>query len=76
MLRGRLVRLNGTPVEQIKAAPEAQWVLTGDRGLTYAETIPEGSTVTAGSWWPADYKGEPLVSFEAGAGARIEARRG
>lgn len=65
MLRGRLVRLNGTPVEQVKAAPEAQWVLTGDRGLTYAESVPEGSTVTAGSWWPPDYKGEPLVSFEA-----------
>ena len=49
----------------MKAAPEAQWVLTGDRGLTYSEGVPEGSTVTAGSWWPENYKGEPLVSFEA-----------
>jgi putative ABC transport system permease protein len=65
MLRGRLVRLNGTPVEQIKAAPEAQWVLTGDRGLTYSDTVPEGSTVIAGSWWAPDHKGEPQVSFEA-----------
>ena len=53
------------PVEQVKAPPEAQWVLNGDRGLTYAETVPDGSTVVAGSWWPADYAGEPLVSFEA-----------
>jgi putative ABC transport system permease protein len=65
MLRGRLVRLKNTPVEEIKIAPEAQWVLTGDRGLTYAETVPEGSRVVAGQWWPSDYDGEPLVSFES-----------
>ncbi|MCL4767817.1 MAG: FtsX-like permease family protein [Hyphomicrobiaceae bacterium] len=65
MLRGRLVRLGGTPAEQVKAAPEAQWVLSGDRGLTYSEAVPEGSRVVTGSWWPADYDGEPLVSFEA-----------
>lgn len=65
MLRGRLVRLNETPVDQIRAAPEASWVLTGDRGLTFADEVPEGSTITKGSWWPADYAGEPLVSFEA-----------
>lgn len=64
MLRGRLVRLQGVPVEQIKAPPQAQWVLSGDRGLSYAATVPQGSRVTAGSWWPPDYQGEPLVSFE------------
>jgi putative ABC transport system permease protein len=64
MLRGRLVRLNGTPVEQIEAPPEAQWVLNGDRGLSYSDTIPEGSKVKAGAWWDAGYTGDPLVSFE------------
>lgn len=64
MLRGRLVRLKGTPVENIQAAPEAQWVLSGDRGLSYAAEVPDGSRVVAGRWWPADYEGEPLVSFE------------
>lgn len=65
MLRGRLVRLNDTPADQIKAAPEAAWVLTGDRGLTFADEVPEGSTLAKGVWWPSDYSGEPLVSFEA-----------
>lgn len=64
MLRGRLVRLNGTPVEQVKAPPEAQWVLNGDRGLSYSDNVPEGSKVKAGEWWDASYAGEPLVSFE------------
>ena len=65
MLRGRMVRIKGEPVESIKAPPEAQWVLNGDRGLTYAEAVPDGSKVIAGAWWTPDYTGEPLVSFEA-----------
>ncbi len=64
MLRGRLVALAGRPVEQIKAPPEAQWVLRGDRGLSYSAQVPDGSRLVAGEWWPADYAGEPLVSFE------------
>jgi putative ABC transport system permease protein len=65
MLRGRVIKLGSRLAEDVKAAPEAQWVLNGDRGLTYAQGVPEGSTVVAGTWWPADYAGEPLVSFEA-----------
>jgi putative ABC transport system permease protein len=64
MLRGRLVSLKGTPVEEARVPADAQWVLNGDRGLSYADAIPEGSTLTAGSWWPKDYQGPPLVSFE------------
>jgi putative ABC transport system permease protein len=65
MLRGRLIKIGDQPVEKVKAKPEHAWVLSGDRGLTYSETVPEGSTVTEGTWWPADYNGPPLVSVEA-----------
>jgi putative ABC transport system permease protein len=76
MLRGRLVRLKDKPVEEIKAPPEAQWVLNGDRGLTYADTVPEGSKVVAGEWWPKDYSGEPLVSFEAELAEKLDLKIG
>jgi putative ABC transport system permease protein len=65
MLRGRIVKIGETPAEEVKAAPEAKWVLTGDRGLTYSATVPEGTSVVSGTWWPTDYSGPPLVSFEA-----------
>ena len=75
MLRGRIVKLGERLAENVKAPAEAQWVLNGDRGLTFAGEVPEGSTVVAGTWWPADYAGEPLVSFEAeiakGLGVKI-----
>ena len=65
MLRGRITRINGTPVEAAQVAPEAQWALRSDRGLTYAAEPPAGSQITAGSWWPSDYRGPPLISFDA-----------
>lgn len=76
MLRGRLVSLNGVPVEELKAPPEAQWVLNGDRGLSYAEEVPHGSRVVAGEWWPKDYAGEPLVSFEADLAGKLGLKLG
>jgi putative ABC transport system permease protein len=66
MLRGRIVKLNGVPVERATIAPDARWAVRGERGLTYAATVPEGSRLAAGNWWPADYHGPPLVSFDAG----------
>jgi len=64
MLRGRLVEMNGRKAEEIKLPPEAQWVLNGDRGLTFADKLPEGSRLVEGEWWPEGYSGEALVSFE------------
>ncbi|PYE89308.1 ABC transporter permease [Phyllobacterium leguminum] len=63
MLRGRIVALNGTDVTKLTIPPQGAWVLRGDRGITYAQNIPENSTLTGGQWWPKDYSGEPLVSF-------------
>jgi putative ABC transport system permease protein len=64
-LRARIVAVNGTPVEQVHATPETQWALRGDRGMSYAATPPPGTRLVAGQWWPADYDGPPLVSFDA-----------
>lgn len=71
MMRGRIVSVNDVPAEEIKASEQAAWVLDGDRGITYSATVPEASTVVAGEWWPADYRGEPLVSFDAQNAAGI-----
>ena len=65
MMRGRITRLNGVPVERAPVAPEARWALRSDRGLTYSAALPKGSQLAAGTWWPADYDGPPLISFDA-----------
>ncbi|MBR0673734.1 ABC transporter permease [Neoroseomonas soli] len=64
-LRARIVAVNGVPAEQVRTTPETAWALRGDRGLTYAETPPEGTRIVAGQWWAPNYRGAPLVSFDA-----------
>jgi putative ABC transport system permease protein len=68
-MRARIVAVNGVPADQVQATPETRWGLRGDRGLTYAATPPPGSRIVAGKWWPPDYSGPPLVSFDAGLAA-------
>src|SRR5690606_24956414 len=63
-LRGRITRVKDVPADQVDVTPEQRWVLQGDRGLTYARTLPEGSTLVAGQWWQPDYDGPPLISME------------
>ena len=65
MLRGRITHLNGLAVEEAHVAPDARWALSSDRGLTFAAEVPAGSQIVAGQWWPADYHGPPLISFDA-----------
>ncbi len=64
MLRGRITRINGVPVERARIQPHAQWAVRGDRGLTYAREVPPGNRITAGQWWPPDYAGPPAISFD------------
>jgi putative ABC transport system permease protein len=63
-LRGRLVKLGGKPVNEVAVPSDARWAIDGDRGVTYAATPPEGARIVAGDWWPADYHGPQLVSFD------------
>ena len=65
MLRGRILAFNGNDVAKMDVPPGGRWVLRGDRGITYAQELPENASVAEGAWWPADYAGEPLVSFSA-----------
>jgi putative ABC transport system permease protein len=64
-LRGRIVKIGGEPVNQLKVPPDARWAVDGDRGVTYSATAPEGSRLVAGQWWAPDYRGPQLVSFDA-----------
>jgi putative ABC transport system permease protein len=63
MLRGRVVKVKGEPADKVRANPDVAWALRGDRGITYADTLPENSKLVQGQWWPENYSGEPLVSF-------------
>lgn len=62
MLRGVITRINDRPAREVAGD---HWVVRGDRGITYAATPGAKTRITAGSFWPEDYAGEPQISFAA-----------
>lgn len=75
MIRGRIAALNGVPAAQAKVERSARWALNGDRGITYAAQEPKDTQLTAGHWWPANYRGPTLISLDTelarGMGLRV-----
>lgn len=70
-LRGSITEFRGLRVDELDQLPEGAWVLNGDRGLTYSASLPAGSVLTSGAWWPASYAGSPLVSVEEEVAATL-----
>jgi putative ABC transport system permease protein len=70
-LRGSVVAVDGKRVADMAEIPPEAWFLRGDRGLTYSATLPEGSRIATGRWWPADYSGPPLVSLDVEAARAV-----
>ncbi|CAN0601101.1 unnamed protein product, partial [Ectocarpus sp. 12 AP-2014] len=68
MLRAILTRINGQPAEEVAGE---HWVLRGDRGITYARELPEGTKITEGAWWDPENQGDPQISFAAEEGAEM-----
>ena len=64
-LRGRIVKINEILAENVDISADVKWAVRGDRVLTYASKLPKGAQIVAGKWWPANYRGLPLISLDA-----------
>ena len=65
-LRGRIVTIKGIPVAEANISPDVEWAIRGDRFLSYAEQMPEGTEIIAGQWWDNQREtGQELVSITA-----------
>ncbi|QIG54978.1 FtsX-like permease family protein [Altererythrobacter sp. BO-6] len=65
-----------TRVADLEEIPEGAWALRGERGLTYADTLPPGNSLVEGEWWSEGYDGEPLVSVDADFARAIDLKIG
>lgn len=61
-LRARIAAVNGVPADKAVVDPSKSNWLRGDRGVTYAATMPPKDKLLQGQWWPADYDGPPKIS--------------
>ncbi|MEZ5654860.1 MAG: FtsX-like permease family protein [Sphingobium sp.] len=71
-LRGTVVAYGGQRVSDRENVPDDAFLLRGERGVTYSATLPEGSELVKGEWWPSDYAGPPLVSLDAEQAAVLD----
>lgn len=60
-IRGRVVRIKDVPANQ---SGINHWTLRRDRALSYSGTMPEGTEIIDGAWWPEDYQGPSKLAIE------------
>ncbi|PWJ18081.1 ABC transporter permease [Jannaschia seohaensis] len=58
MLGGVVQSIDGTPAREFD-----HWVTRGDRRISFADTLPPGTRITGGEWWPEGYDGPPQISM-------------
>ena len=71
-LRGTITAYNQTRVADLAEIPDDAWFLRGERGVTYSDSLPQGSELVEGAWWPRDYAGPPLVSLDVEAARALD----
>src|SRR6185312_15545796 len=65
MIRRRIISLTGVAARDVKVPANMRWVLSGDRGITYAAAPPKDTRIVEGEWWQANYRGPTLISLDA-----------
>src|SRR5215472_16479922 len=63
MIRGRLIAINGHPVEKTHSPHGEDNFATREQNLTWAAELGPDNRVIAGRWWSAVDVGRPLVSL-------------
>jgi putative ABC transport system permease protein len=75
MIRGRLIAINGQPVEESHGAHGEDNFATREQNLTWATELGPDNRILAGRWWSAADAGQPLVSlaseFQEAIGVKI-----
>ena len=76
-IRGRLVAVNGTPVQDLKITnPQGVNFIRREQNITWTAELPESNKIRTGQWWGADYQGEPQVSLEEDAARALGVKVG
>ena len=75
MIRGRLIAINGRPVEETHSPHGESNFATREQNLTWATELGPDNRIIAGQWWSAADAGRPLVSlaseFQEALGVKV-----
>lgn len=69
-LHARITGIGERAVPDMRIPADVAYIVRGDRGVSW-RARPPAEEIVAGSWWPEDYSGPPLVSLDARAARRL-----
>jgi len=70
-LHARVEAIGGVAVRDLNIPASLNWVVRGDRGVSFASEMPKGGTLTAGSWWEPQEESRHLLSVDAAIAAKL-----
>lgn len=66
-LTGRILRVEGRPVDRKSIAERERWAYDNDISISAIGPEPRAAEIVEGKWWPASYRGPPLLAMEVDA---------
>jgi putative ABC transport system permease protein len=77
MVRGRLVKINGTAVQQaVTKEEDSDNALNRELNLTWTTELQEDNRILTGRWWQPEDTGKPMVSVESKLAKRLDIEPG
>lgn len=70
-LHARLQAINRIPIRDVEIPASLNWVVRGDRGVSFAALAPAGGVVTEGAWWDDAQARSPGFSLDADIAAKL-----
>ncbi len=66
LVRGRLLTINGTPVNELDLSGRGRRLAEREFNLSWAESLAGDNRIVAGQWWSPAEHDQPLLSVEQG----------
>ncbi|MDR2219861.1 MAG: FtsX-like permease family protein [Methylobacillus sp.] len=77
MIRGRLVEINGKPLDTSRYVDaRARRLAEREFNLSIADVMQQDNKIVEGRWWRDDERGQPLLSLEEGIAKTLELHLG
>jgi len=70
-LHARVEAIGGVAVRDLNIPASLNWVVRGDRGVSFADRMPADSTLTAGTWWEPQDESLQLLSVDTAIAAKL-----
>jgi putative ABC transport system permease protein len=70
-VHARVQAIKGVPVRDLDIPGSLQWVVRGDRGVSFSALPPQDAVIVDGAWWDADQARTTAFSVDVGVAQKL-----